>query len=327
VDQKNPRAVSEKYQKMRRERPEDTMKLNALFKQAIQDIKKEKREAIAKGDKIKADKAREEMKKVEKKKKGIEQQIVQTKRKLKKVGQSEQKAISNVQRFTKQRDIAAQKRDMKSVQKFTRVSQKRQQNLVRARGTKQKLIGELRKLEQEKGSVSKSPLALTASPFKSSSKSPSPTSPLQLMPPPKIPKPMLQLPAPSKSLKPVSPLKLPASPKSPKPTTPMAREAERAKQKAQSAKKQQEQAMKKQQDIAKQKAQSAKKQQDQIMKKQQDMAKQKAQSAKKQQQDMAKQKAQIAKKQQEMAKRNQQAAMKQRTQMMKRAKPMKMRRR
>ncbi|AGE55817.1 hypothetical protein ATCVMN08101_978L [Acanthocystis turfacea Chlorella virus MN0810.1] len=236
VDQKNPRAVSEKYQKLRKERPDDTMKLNALFKQAIEDIKKEKREAIAKEDKVKADKAREEAKKTEQKQKDLDRQIIRTKRKLKKVGQSEQKAASNVQRFTKERDIAAQRRNTRSVQKLTRVAQKRQQNLVRARDAKQRLVGEIRKLEQQKGSVSKSPLA-------------SPAPPLKLLGPPPSPKPV--------SPKPVSPLKIlgpSKSPKpvSPKPTTPVAREAERAKQKTMQMMKQRAQAeMKQRADAAK----------------------------------------------------------------------------
>ncbi|AGE50325.1 hypothetical protein ATCVCanal1_828L [Acanthocystis turfacea Chlorella virus Canal-1] len=236
VDQKNPRAVSEKYQKLRKERPDDTMKLNALFKQAIEDIKKEKREAIAKEGKVKADKAREEAKKVEQKQKDIDRQIIKTKRQLKKVGQSEQKAASNVQRFTKERDIAAQRRDTRSVQKLTRVAQKRQQNLVRARDSKQKLVGEIRKLEQQKGSISKSPLA-------------PPASPLKLLGPSTSPKPMSQ--------KPASPLKLlapPKSMKSPNPTTPIAREAERAKQKTMQLMKQRAQAE------LKQRAQAAMKQ-------------------------------------------------------------------
>ncbi|AGE59930.1 hypothetical protein ATCVTN60342_954L [Acanthocystis turfacea Chlorella virus TN603.4.2] len=210
VDQKNPRAVSEKYQKLRKERPDETMKLNALFKQAIEDIKKEKREAIAKDGKVKADKAREEAKKVEQKQKDIDRQIIKTKRQLKKVGQSEQKAASNVQRFIRERDSAAQRRNTRSVQKFTRVAEKRQQNLVRARDSKQRLVSEIRKLEQQKGSVSKSALS-------------PPASPLKLLGPPTSPKPM--------SPKPASPLKLLAPPKSPSPATPVAREAERAKQK------------------------------------------------------------------------------------------------
>ncbi|AGE59579.1 hypothetical protein ATCVOR07043_937L [Acanthocystis turfacea Chlorella virus OR0704.3] len=243
VDQKNPRAVSEKYQKLRKERPDDTMKLNALFKQAIEDIKKEKREAIAKEGKVKADKAREEAKKVEQKQKDIDRQIIKTKRQLKKVGQSEQKAASNVQRFTKERDIAAQRRDTRSVQKLTRVAQKRQQNLVRARDSKQKLVGEIRKLEQQKGSISKSPFAPPASPLAP------PASPLKLLGPSTSPKPMSQ--------KPASPLKLlapPKSVKSPNPTTPIAREAERAKQKTMQLMKQRAQAE------LKQRAQAAMKQ-------------------------------------------------------------------
>ncbi|ABT16928.1 hypothetical protein ATCV1_Z794L [Acanthocystis turfacea chlorella virus 1] len=242
VDQKNPRAVSEKYQKLRKERPDDTMKLNALFKQAIEDIKKEKREAIAKEGKVKADKAREEAKKVEQKQKDIDRQIIKTKRQLKKVGQSEQKAASNVQRFTKERDIAAQRRDTRSVQKLTRVAQKRQQNLVRARDSKQKLVGEIRKLEQQKGSISKSPFAPPASPLAPLA------SPLKLLGPSTSPKPMSQKPAPLKLLAP------PKSVKSPNPTTPIAREAERAKQKTMQLMKQRAQAE------LKQRAQAAMKQ-------------------------------------------------------------------
>ncbi|AGE57838.1 hypothetical protein ATCVNTS1_991L [Acanthocystis turfacea Chlorella virus NTS-1] len=241
VDQKNPRAVSEKYQKLRKERPDDTMKLNALFKQAIEDIKKEKREAIAKEGKVKADKAREEAKKVEQKQKDIDRQIIKTKRQLKKVGQSEQKAASNVQRFIKERDSAAQRRNTRSVQKFTRVAEKRRQNLVRARDSKQRLVGEIRKLEQQKGSISKSPLTPPASPLAP------PASPLKLLGPSTSPKPMSQ--------KPASPLKLLAPPKSAKsPTTPIAREAERAKQKTMQLMKQRAQAE------LKQRAQAAMKQ-------------------------------------------------------------------
>ncbi|AGE53706.1 hypothetical protein ATCVGM07011_932L [Acanthocystis turfacea Chlorella virus GM0701.1] len=292
VDQKNPRAVSEKYQKLRKERPDDTMKLNALFKQAIEDIKKEKREAIAKEGKVKADKARDEAKKTEQKQKDLDRQIIKTKRKLKKMIELEQKAASNVQRFIKERDSAAQRRNMKSVQKFTRVAEKRQQNIKRARDSKQKLIGELRKLEQQKGSVSKSSLA-------------PPVSPLKLLGPPTSPKPMSQ--------KPASPLKLLAPPKSPSPETPVAREAERAKQKTIQ--------------LMKQRAQSELKQRAQVAMKQKAaqqtaIAKQKAA----QQAAMAKQK---AAQQAAMAKQKaaQAAMMKQKSAqaaMMKRAKSMRM---
>jgi hypothetical protein len=239
VDQKNPRAVSEKYQKLRKERPDDTMKLNALFKQAIEDIKKEKREAIAKEDKVKADKVRDEAKKTEQKQKDLDRQIIKTKRRLKKVGQSEQKAASNVQRFTKERDIAAQRRNTRSVQKLTRVAQKRQQNFVRARDSKQKLIGELRKLEQQKGSVSKLPLA-------------PPSSPLKLLGLPSSPKPVSPKMSPLKLLGPSKSPKM-----SPKPATPLAREAERAKQKTMQMAKQRAQAEIKQRSDAAKKQKAA----------------------------------------------------------------------
>ena len=161
----NPRAVSEKYQALRkRTKDEDVSKLNALFKKAIVDIKLIKRQRAAQesksaeGAKAKAEADRAKAKAAEAKK-SIEREIISTKRKIRDVSIKAKKASANVDRAGKEISAATAKRDTRKVEKFTRFSRKRQQNLSSARQTREKLITSLKGLEQKSAKIS--PLMLT----------------------------------------------------------------------------------------------------------------------------------------------------------------------
>ena len=168
----NPRAVSEKYQALRkRTKDEDVSKLNALFKKAIVDIKLIKRQRAAQesksaeGAKVKAeaDRARVEAEKAKAKsaevKKSIDREIISTKRKIRDVSMKAKKASANVDRAGKEISAASARRDTRKVEKLTRFSRKRQQNLRSAQEARGKLIIGLRDLEQKSAKVS--PLMLT----------------------------------------------------------------------------------------------------------------------------------------------------------------------
>ena len=168
----NPRAVSEKYQALRkRTKDEDVSRLNALFKKAIIDIKLMKRqramqESKSAGEaKMEADKARVQVENAKAKtaeaKKYIEREIISTKRKIKDVSIKAKKASANIDRAGKEISAATARRDTRKVEKLTRFSRKRQQNLRSAQGVRGKLITELRGLEQKSSKVSSTPLMLT----------------------------------------------------------------------------------------------------------------------------------------------------------------------
>ena len=170
----NPRAVSEKYQALRkRTKDEDVSKLNALFKKAIVDIKLIKRQRAAQESKsaegaeakIEADRARVEAEKVKAKtaeaKKSIEREIISTKRKIRDVSIKAKKASANIDRAGKEMSAATARRDTRKAEKLTRFSRKRQQNLSSARQTREKLITSLKGLEQKSAKVSSTPLMLT----------------------------------------------------------------------------------------------------------------------------------------------------------------------
>jgi len=180
----NPRAVSEKYQALRkRTKDEDVSKLNALFKKAIVDIKLIKRQRAAQESKsaegakakAEADRARVEAEKAKAKaaeaKKTIEREIISTKRKIRDVSIKAKKASANVDRAGKEISAASARRDTRKIEKLTRFSRKRQQNLSSARQTREKLITSLKGLEQKSAKVS--PLMLTqGSPMAQQARSP-----------------------------------------------------------------------------------------------------------------------------------------------------------
>jgi hypothetical protein len=168
----NPRAVSEKYQALRRRtKDEDVSKLNALFKKAIIDIKLIKRQRAAQESKsaegakakMEADKARVEAEKAKAKsaevKKSIDREIISTKRKIRDVSIKAKKASANIDRAGKEMSAATARRDTRKVEKLTRFSRKRQQNLRSAQEVRGKLITSLKGLEQKSAKVS--PLMLT----------------------------------------------------------------------------------------------------------------------------------------------------------------------
>ena len=168
----NPRAVSEKYQALRRKtKDEDVSKLNALFKKAIIDIKLIKRQRAsqesksAQGAKAKmeADKARVEAEKAKAKsaevKKSIDREIISTKRKIRDVSIKAKKASANIDRAGKEMSAATARRDTRKAEKLTRFTRKRQQNLRSAQEVRGKLITSLKGLEQKSAKVS--PLMLT----------------------------------------------------------------------------------------------------------------------------------------------------------------------
>ena len=168
----NPRAVSEKYQALRRKtKDEDVSKLNALFKKAILDIKLIKRQRAAQESKsaegakakMEADKARVEAEKAKAKaaeaKKSIEREIISTKRKIRDVSIKAKKASANIGRAGKEMSAASARRDTRKAEKLTRFARKRQQNLSSARQKREKLITSLKELEQKSAKVS--PLMLT----------------------------------------------------------------------------------------------------------------------------------------------------------------------
>ena len=168
----NPRAVSEKYKALRkRTKDEDVSKLNALFQKAIVDIKLIKRQRAAQESKsaegvkakAEADRVRMEAEKAKAKsaeaKKSIEREIILTKRKIRDVSMKAKKASANVDRARKEIRAASARRDTRKVEKLTRFSRKRQQNLLSAREVRGKLITGLRDLEKKSAKVS--PLMLT----------------------------------------------------------------------------------------------------------------------------------------------------------------------
>jgi hypothetical protein len=143
------------------------------------DVDRKKREVeIARQKKIELDK-----------KKSIGDKIVQTKRKLQSIDSSAKKAMSNVEKFQKEIARASQRRDIAKVTKYTRVAEKRKQNLGRARAAQGQLVSQLRQLETMKSN----PLAIASSSVKSLSplKSPSPKMPSPKMPSPKTPSPKI----------------------------------------------------------------------------------------------------------------------------------------
>jgi hypothetical protein len=163
----NPRAVSEKYQALRkRTKDEDVSKLNALFKKAIVDIKLIKRQRAAQESKTaEAAKARVEVEKAKVKsaevKKSIEREIISTKRKIRDVSMKAKKASANVDRAGKEISAATARRNTRKVDKLSRFSRKRQQNLRSAQEVRGKLITSLKGLEQKSAKVSSNPLMLT----------------------------------------------------------------------------------------------------------------------------------------------------------------------
>jgi hypothetical protein len=170
----NPRAVSEKYQALRkRTKDEDVSKLNALFKKAIVDIKLIKRQRAAQESKtaegskgkVEADRARVEVEKAKVKsaevKKSIEREIISTKRKIRDVSIKAKKASANVDRAGKEISAATARRNTRKVDKLSRFSRKRQQNLRSAQEVRGKLITSLKGLEQKSAKVSSTPLMLT----------------------------------------------------------------------------------------------------------------------------------------------------------------------
>ena len=163
----NPRAVSEKYQALRkRTKDEDVSKLNALFKKAIMDIKLIKRQRAAQESKsAEATKAKVEAEKAKAKsaevKKSIEREIISTKRKIRDVSVKAKKASANIERAGKEISAATVRRDTRKAEKLTRFSRKRQQNLRSAQEVRGKLITSLKGLEQKSAKVSSTPLMLT----------------------------------------------------------------------------------------------------------------------------------------------------------------------
>ncbi|AGE49690.1 hypothetical protein PBCVCan184_034L [Paramecium bursaria Chlorella virus Can18-4] len=139
------------------------------------DVDRKKREVeIARQKKIELDK-----------KKSIDDKIVQTKRKLQSVDSSAKKAMSNVEKFQKEIARASQRRDIAKVTKYTRVAEKRKQNLGRARAAQGQLFSQLRQLETMKSP--KMPSPKMPSPKMPSPKMSSPLkSPSPKMPSPKI---------------------------------------------------------------------------------------------------------------------------------------------
>jgi hypothetical protein len=161
----NPRAVSEKYQSLRKKtKDEDVSKLNALFQKAIADIKLIKRQRAAQESKsTEATKAKVEAEKTKAKsaeiKKSIDREIISTKRKIRDVSIKAKKASANIDRAGKEMSAASVRRDTRKVEKLTRFSRKRQQNLRSAQEVRGKLITSLKGLEQKSAKVS--PLMLT----------------------------------------------------------------------------------------------------------------------------------------------------------------------
>ncbi|AGE57246.1 hypothetical protein PBCVNEJV4_220R [Paramecium bursaria Chlorella virus NE-JV-4] len=163
----NPRAVSEKYQAIRKQAAdEDVGKLNALFKKAIVDIKtikrKKQEETAKKSAEIQKEiqkKTSEEIKKKKDEEEKIQKEIRKTRQKLSKATTGIQKASANVQKFSKEVEIAARRRDQAKVTKFTRAAERRRQNMQRAQGAREKFSSNLRQLENKLSKVKMTPVA------------------------------------------------------------------------------------------------------------------------------------------------------------------------
>ncbi|AGE54511.1 hypothetical protein PBCVKS1B_143R [Paramecium bursaria Chlorella virus KS1B] len=163
----NPRAVSEKYQAIRKQSAdEDVGKLNALFKKAIVDIKtikrKKQEETAKKSAEIQKEiqkKTSEEIKKKKDEEEKIQKEIRKTRQKLSKATTGIQKASANVQKFSKEVEIAARRRNQAKVTKFTRAAERRRQNMQRAQGAREKFSSNLRQLENKLSKVKMTPVA------------------------------------------------------------------------------------------------------------------------------------------------------------------------
>jgi hypothetical protein len=98
------------------------------------------------------------------KKKSIDAQIKKTKKKIRKAARGAEKATANIQKFQKRAAEANQRRDVGKAAKFRKVTERRTQNLVRARTARERLVAELRQLEKGKANPSspQSPIQLGA---------------------------------------------------------------------------------------------------------------------------------------------------------------------
>jgi hypothetical protein len=213
----NPRTVSEKYQKLRYQTADnDRGKLNALFKKAIQDIKLIKRKQTDQVGKQKQEIETKKKQQVEKRKRS---EVKVLKKKIRKATRGAEKATDNIRKFQGKLAMATQRRNTGKIAKFQRATERRTQNLKRARDAREKFVAELKKIESSApGSPpQRSPLMLGPTPQRSPLQLLAPQkSPLQLMPPPQ--KMRKIAPSPSKAMVPVkSPLQKKSAPSPQKP--------------------------------------------------------------------------------------------------------------
>ena len=241
----------------------------------------------------------ERLKKIElEKKKTIDAQIVQTKRKIKKVTESAQKATTNVQRFQKEVESAAKRRDTTKASKFSKVLERRRQNLVRFRTSREKLIANLKRLEKERSSPStRSPIILGQTPVPKMRKVA--PSPLAKMNPQK-----------SVSKTALSPAKTTQTPIDQQKRDQEKKRADMLKKQQFESKKKQETERKRQEDAKKRQQSDLKKKQEAERKRQED-AKKRQQMELKKKQEIERKRQQDAKKRQDMERKRQMSMQKQ----------------
>jgi len=115
----------------------------------------EEAKAKAESDRARAEAEKAKAKAVEAKK-SIEREIISKKRKIKDVEKKAQQATKNIGTADKGISDATVKRQTRRVEKLTRFSRKRQQNLQSAQQAKGRLITELRGLEQKSAQITSS---------------------------------------------------------------------------------------------------------------------------------------------------------------------------
>jgi len=241
----------------------------------------------------------ERLKKIElEKKKTIDAQIVQTKRKIKKVTESAQKATTNVQRFQKEVESAAKRRDTTKASKFSKVLERRRQNLVRFRTSREKLIANLKRLEKERSSPStRSPIILGQTPVPKMRKvAPSPL--------------VMTNPQKSVSKTALSPAKTTQTPIDQQKRDQEKKRADMLKKQQFESKKKQETERKRQEDAKKRQQSDLKKKQEAERKRQED-AKKRQQMELKKKQEIERKRQQDAKKRQDMERKRQMSMQKQ----------------
>ena len=153
VDHSNPRAVSEKYQSMRKmAKPEDVGKLNALFKKAIQDIKVAKRQQTqtTAGQKQKAQAQAQQRQiviqkqKTNKQKQNVVQKQKAQAQKAQAQSQAQQKQIADQKQKAQAQSQAQQK------QKAQAQAQQRQKAQAQAQAQQKQIVVQKQKAQAQK---------------------------------------------------------------------------------------------------------------------------------------------------------------------------------